>query len=202
MPTEKLFDFLVSQEFYQLIDKTDEFLKIDPKVDGEKDSKVTFFLDRYFRERLSGTKLQNYAKQILDFLSDEEIDNLLNFINENFSNLREKLWQEEITTQEQEEIDTQEIEKIKPVTFEEKTKKYQEIMESLIKKKEKNEEKPKPIEKEFKTITFEPQEIHQPQETFSQEDLSETAIIIKKKKSEDQTKDTDGELDLSKLYYN
>jgi len=199
MPTEKLFDFLVSQEFYQLIDKTDEFLKIDPKVDGEKDSKVTFFLDRYFRERLSGTTLQNYAKQILDFLSDEEIDGLLNFVNENFSNLREKLWQEEITTQEQEEIDTQEIEKIKPVTFEEKAKKYQEIMESLIKKKEENEEKPKPIEKEFKTITFEPQEIHQPKETFSQEDLSETAIIIKKKKSEDQTKDTDGELDLSKL---
>jgi archaellum component FlaF (FlaF/FlaG flagellin family) len=128
MTPEKLLDFLVSTEFYQLIDKTDEFLKIDPKVDGDKDGKITLFLDFYFRERLAGPTLQNYAKQILDFLSDEEIESLLNFIQQNLFELREKLWQEEPKKEEKETQQAPEE------TLEDREKRYIEIMKELIQK--------------------------------------------------------------------
>jgi len=187
MPPKKLLDFLVSPGFYQLIDRTDEFLKIDPKVDGEKDGKVTLFLDYYFRERLSGSTLKIYAKQILDFLSDEEINNLLNFVQQNFFDLREKLWQEEKVLKETEET--------KPETFEEKAKKYQEIMEPLIKRIARPE-KEKAKEKTFKTITFQPEEKHP--EPESPKTLPETAIIIKKTE-EEKPKEGEEVLDLSKL---
>jgi hypothetical protein len=192
MPPEKLLNFLVSKEFYQLIDKADEFLKIDPKLDGEKDGKVTLFLDYYFRERLSSQTLKNYAKQILDFLSDEEIDNLLNFIHQNFFDLRENLWQEEKVLEET----LEETEETKPETFEEKERRYQEIMEPLIKRTEKTE-KGKVEEKTFKTITFQPEEQHP--EPESPETLPETIIIIKKTEEEKPKEGEEEFLDLSKL---
>jgi hypothetical protein len=72
--------------------------------------------------------LQNYAKQILDFLSDEEIENLLNFIQQNLFELREKLWQEEPKKEERE------IQQAPTETLEDREKRYIEIMKELIQK--------------------------------------------------------------------
>jgi hypothetical protein len=205
MPTEKLSKFLASEEFDSLIDKTDEFLKIDLKNETDKDIKVALFLENYFRERLSGSTLKNYAKQILDFLSDEEIDNILNFVQQNFFDLREQLWQEKPAEETMEE--SEKIEEIRPETFEEKEKRYQEIIAPLIKRISKPEEK-KPIEEErIKTITFEPtgrEKVQEPPETIRLEEtaiekLPETTIIIRKKeegKIEEKSEDT---VDLSRL---
>lgn len=162
MPPEKLLNFLVSQEFYQLVDKIDEVLQIDPKIDGEKDGKVTFFLDRYFRRRLSGLALRNYAKNVIDFLSDEERDNLLNFIQQNFFDLREKLWQEELI----EDIEmVKEVLKIKenlPKKLEEAKLKIPQESKQIAEKAEQIleiKERKKPEETDnLKPVTFEEKE--------------------------------------------
>jgi hypothetical protein len=267
MPTEKLLNFLGEKEFMQLIDQTDAFLKIDPNIDNIKDRKVSRFIYKYFRERLSEPTLKNYAKQILDFLSDEEIENLLNFIQQNLFELREKLWQEE------QELNLEEKYSKIEEAFEEKEKRYIELMKTLIQANTpttKNQDKPKlqqdnksldlapqkninntniehieqkqneyqPTtnlqkleesdqtipqtdqrtektqqkiinlkEKNFKTISFEPQEKHSQsanilelkEKTNESNNLPETTIIITKKKDTELPKKEDSALDLSKL---
>jgi hypothetical protein len=160
MPTEKLFKFLTSEEFDSLIDKTDEFLKIDLKNEINKDIKVALFLERYFRERLSEPILQNYAKQILDFLSDEEIENLLNFIQQNLFELREKLWQEEQELNLEEKYSNLEKKYSKiEEAFEEKEKRYIELMKTLIQANTpttKDQGKPK-LQQDNKSLDLAPQ---------------------------------------------
>ena len=201
---EKVRNFIYTDQYFQIIDKLDEVLNIDPN-DMEKDSKVALFVDRYFTERLSGESLREFIKNTLDFISEEEIEKVIDFMTKNFLDLRESLWQEE-EIKETEGALTEE-------TFEEKEKRYLEMMKNLIKSGEvrlqlKKEEKPIIQEKkqeekeEFKTITFTPQKEHlivKEESPTEEVNLPESTIIIKKESTEIQKPADEGTLDLSKL---
>lgn len=208
MENKKLENFLISGEAYSFIDKIDEFLKIDPDKDVEKDMDITDIVYKYFFEKLSGESLVNYLKEKLKWLSEEEIQNLLEFIAKNLSQRREELWQEE---PEEEKTTPEE-------TYEEKEKKYMELMKTMIKKPEpfilKKEKQPEK-ESNIKTITFEPslkeeqkQESKKEENTTlnwqennqkKQDNLPTQTIIIKSKKEEKIKEDNQDIIDLSKL---
>jgi predicted RNA-binding protein YlqC (UPF0109 family) len=199
MENKKLETFLISGEFYDWINKIDEFLKIDPNKDIEKDLNIAIVVYKYFFEKLSGENLINYLKEKINWLSEEKFQELLEFIVKNLSQRREELWQKE----KKEEIE----ESISPEGLEERERRYFELMKTVIKKpetfvikKEKKEEQKFKIEvpettpvSEEKQITIKweeekPQEINLPSET----------IIIRSKKEEKKEKDEDV-IDLSQL---
>lgn len=121
---EKIIEFLISPEFYNdwfllttksfNIESTENFLKFVA---------ILQFLDGWVRENWSATESQSKAKEIMQPVgfSEEEIDKILEFINQNFGLKREELWQE--TPETSEIVDD----------FAEKEKRYIEFMKTLVK---------------------------------------------------------------------
>lgn len=205
--TEKLKKFLISDEFYELADKLDEILNIDPKQDFERDSKVVIFLDTYFREKLAGESLINYIKTNFDWLSEEELNKFLNFIQENLFQKREELWQEEVQEKEP-EIAVEE-------PLEEKEKRYLELIKNIIQPMETKTSTPKTDllekqEEKKKTTIFEPKEIKpkegpiivkwQKKEEEAKPEVPEDTIIIRHKEEKKNNEENTGDvIDLSKI---
>jgi hypothetical protein len=203
MIPEKVRKFAASDEHLAITDSICEFLKI-PEEDYEKTPKVYHLTEDILRyNQTSETPVKELIKKWLDFLNEEEVNNLYQFLEENFLPKVRELWQEEdIIETEMEGVEETEE------TFEEKEKRYIELMKTIIQtpqfqKKEKTaEEKKEKIKEEkeveeYKTITFEPKEEHK-KET-KEESLPETTIVITKKKEEKQPPEGEEFLDLSKL---
>jgi hypothetical protein len=200
---KKALDFLGSEEELKIIETIGNLLKID--WEDEKISKIGYLTEEIIRfNKTSETQVKELIKKWLDFLNEDEVNKLYQFLNENFLPKVRKLWQEEITETEGEKIEDGKIEGEKTEeTFEEKEKKYIELMEKVIqyqqnsKEKSENKEETKKEVEEYKTITFEPKEEHkiEPKE----ESLPETTIVIIKKKEEEKPKEGEEFLDLSKL---
>jgi hypothetical protein len=195
---KKALDFLGSEEELKIIETIGNLLKID--WEDEKISKIGYLTEEIIRfNKTSETQVKELIKKWLDFLNEDEVNKLYQFLNENFLPKVRKLWQEEITETEGEKIESEKTEE----TFEEKEKKYIELMEKVIqyqqnsKEKSENKEETKKEVEEYKTITFEPKEEHkiEPKE----ESLPETTIVIIKKKEEEKPKEGEEFLDLSKL---
>jgi hypothetical protein len=200
---KKALEFLGSEEELKIIETIGNLLKID--WEDEKISKIGYLTEEIIRfNKTSETQVKELIKKWLDFLNEDEVNKLYQFLNENFLPKVRKLWQEEIPETEGEKIEGEktEGEKIEE-TFEEKEKKYIELMKTVIqyqqnsKEKSENKEETKKEVEEYKTITFEPKEEHkiEPKE----ESLPETTIVIIKKKEEEKTKEGEEFLDLSKL---
>jgi hypothetical protein len=199
---KKALEFLGSEEELKIIETIGNLLKID--WEDEKISKIGYLTEEIIRfNKTSETQVKELIKKWLDFLNEDEVNKLYQFLNENFLPKVRKLWQEEIPETEGEKIEGEktEGEKIEE-TFEEKEKKYIELMKTVIqyqqnsKEKSENKEETKKEVEEYKTITFEPKEEHkiEPKE----ESLPETTIVIIKKK-EEEPKEGEEFLDLSKL---
>lgn len=121
---EKIIEFLISPEFYNdwflfttnafNIKSTENFLKFVA---------VLRFLDMWVRENWSDEESFSKAKEIMGFsnFTEEEINKILNFINQNFALKRTELWQEALKTPEI--VDD----------FDEKEKRYLEFMKTLVK---------------------------------------------------------------------
>jgi hypothetical protein len=195
---KKALDFLGSEEELKIIETIGNLLKID--WEDEKISKIGYLTEEIIRfNKTSETQVKELIKKWLDFLNEDEVNKLYQFLNENFLPKVRKLWQEEITETEGEKIESEKTEE----TFEEKEKKYIELMKKVIqyqqnsKEKSENKEETKKEVEEYKTITFEPKEEHkiEPKE----ESLPETTIVIIKKKEEEKPKEGEEFLDLSKL---
>jgi hypothetical protein len=200
---KKALEFLGSEEELKIIETIGNLLKID--WEDKKISKIGYLTEEIIRfNKTSETQVKELIKKWLDFLNEDEVNKLYQFLNENFLPKVRKLWQEEIPETEGEKIEGEktEGEKIEE-TFEEKEKKYIELMKTVIqyqqnsKEKSENKEETKKEVEEYKTITFEPKEEHkiEPKE----ESLPETTIVIIKKKEEEKTKEGEEFLDLSKL---
>jgi len=196
MGKEKIIEFIGSDEHFKLIEELGNFLKIT--WGDERMPKIINLTEDILRyNQTSETPVKELIKKWLDFLNEEEVNNFYQFLNENFLPKVRELWQEEIP-------ETKETEE----TFEEKEKRYIELMKEIIKypqfqKKEKiekeikEEETKKEIE-EHKTITFEPKE--NKKKEIHKESLPEDAVIITKKKEEEKPEKEEEEfLDLSKL---
>ena len=195
---KKALDFLGSEEELKIIETIGNLLKID--WEDEKISKIGYLTEEIIRfNKTSETQVKELIKKWLDFLNEDEVNKLYQFLNENFLPKVRKLWQEEIPETEGEKIEGEKTEE----TFEEKEKRYIELMEKVIqyqqnsKEKSENKEETKKEVEEYKTITFEPKEEHkiEPKE----ESLPETTIVIIKKKEEEKQKEGEEFLDLSKL---
>jgi phosphatidylinositol kinase/protein kinase (PI-3 family) len=193
MGKEKIIEFIGSNEYFKIVEEISNFLKIT--WEDERMSKIINLTDDILRyNQIAETPVKELIKKWLDFLNEEEVNNLYNFLNENFLPKVRELWQEKeiLTTKEETEE-----------TFEEKEKRYIELMKTIIQypqktkeKSEKKEETKKEVE-EYKTITFEPKEEHK-KET-KEESLPETTIVITKKKEEEKPPEGEEFLDLSKL---
>jgi len=195
----KAIQFLASNEHFNIIEQIGNFLQMT--WEDERMSKIFSLTEDIIRyNQTSEIPVKELIKKWLDFLNEDEVNKLYNFLEENFLPKVRELWQEKDTTEEESEETEEE-------SFEEKEKRYIELMKTIIKypqrpKQEKIEEKPQKKEEtkkeveEYKTITFEPKEEHKKE--AEEESLPEDAIVITKKKEE---KPPEGEefLDLSKL---
>jgi len=199
----KALEFLGSDEELKIIEDIRNLLKID--WGNEKASGIFSLTENILRyNQTSETSIKELIKKWLDFLNEDEINNLYQFLAENFLPKVRELWQEEDKKNEEDE-ENEEIQKNKEVqknkeSFEEKEKKYIELMKNIVQPPQSQKEKPKEEKKEaeeYKTITFEPKEEHE--EKILTESLPKDAIIITKKKEDEQKKEGEEFLDLSKL---
>jgi hypothetical protein len=201
MGKEKIIEFIGSDEFFRIVEEIGSFLKIT--WENERISKIINLTEDILRyDQTSETPVKELIKKWLDFLTEDEVSNLYNFLKENFLSKVRELWQEDDVIEEKSEKEGTEE------TFEEKEKRYIELMKTIIqypqKPKEKLEKKEE-IKKEedkketevYKTITFEPKE--ERQKETKEESLPETTIVITKKKEEEKPLEGEEFLDLSKL---
>jgi ABC-type glycerol-3-phosphate transport system substrate-binding protein len=195
----KAIQFLASNEHFNIIEQIGNFLQMT--WEDERMSKIFSLTEDIIRyNQTSETPVKELIKKWLDFLNEEEVNKLYNFLEENFLPKVRELWQEEDITEEESEETEEE-------SFEERAKRYIELMQTIIKypqrpKQEKVEEKPKKKEEtkkeaeEYKTITFQPQQEHKKE--AEEESLPEDVIVITKKK-EEKTPEGEEFLDLSRL---
>jgi len=199
MAEKHILQFIASDEHLNLIKEICDLFQIS--WGDQKMGQIFHLTEDILRyNQTSETPVKELIKKWLDFLNEEEVNKLYNFLEENFLPKVRELWQEEDITEEESEETEEE-------SFEERAKRYIELMQTIIKypqrpKQEKIEEKPQKKEEtkkeaeEYKTITFQPQQEHK-KET-EEESLPEDAIVITRKKEE---KPPQGEefLDLSRL---
>jgi hypothetical protein len=202
----KAIKFLGSDEELKIIEEIRNLLGID--WENEKAPPIFSLTEDIIRyNQTAEPQVKELIKKWLDFLNEDEVNNLYQFLEENFLPKVRELWQEKDITEEESEENEENEENEKPQeaeeTFEEKEKRYIELMEKIIQYQQNSEEKPEKKEEtkkeveEYKTITFEPKEEHkiEPKE----ESLPETTIVIIKKKEEEKPKEGEEFLDLSKL---
>jgi|GEM_PF-5305885 len=193
MAEKKALEFLGSEEELKIIETIGNLLKIG--WEDEKISKIGYLTEEIIRfNKTSEAQVKELIKKWLDFLNEDEINNLYQFLAENFLPKVKELWQEE-EKPEEESVERAVIEE----TFEEKEKRYLEMMKNLV---QPIKEKTNPVEtkteedtEEFKTISYQPQKEEQKPST---ENLPENTIVITKKKEAEQ-KGEDKLLDISNL---
>jgi hypothetical protein len=193
MTEEKALEFLGSEEELKIIETIGNLLKIG--WEDEKISKIGYLTEEIIRfNKTSETQVKETIKKWLDFLNEDEINNLYQFLTENFLPKVRELWQEE-EKPEEESVEKAVIEE----TFEEKEKRYLEMMKNLVQpiKEETDtvETKTEEDTEEFKTISYQPQKEEQKPST---ENLPENTIVITKKKEEEQKRENEA-LDISNL---
>jgi hypothetical protein len=204
MASTKAIEFIGSSEYFEIIKKIGDLFNI---IWGDKRMpKIIALINNILRyNQTSETSVKELIKKWLNFLQEEEVNKLYQFLEENFLPKVRELWQEEDVIEEESE----------EKSFEEREKRYIELMETIIQypqrpKQEKIDEKPKKKEKEetkeevkeYKTITFEPQQEYKKEiseKSKPQESLPETIIIITKKKEEEKPPEGEEFLDLSRL---
>lgn len=190
---EKIIEFLISPEFYNdwFLFVAEAFnIKSTEDNDFFKFVSILQFLDGWVRGNWSNEESQVKAKEIMQPVgfSEEEINKILDFINQNFALKREELWREASKTPET--IDD----------FGEKEKRYIEFMKTLVKYHEVTKpytEVPTSLQESFAPSenenTLSPQE-----ELFLKSDKEEKIEDIQPK-IEDETKLKPAEADIATI---
>jgi hypothetical protein len=202
------YEFLSSNEFYEILEKIEEVLNIDFINERDKSLSLTFLIDYYFRNNISVEEFKELLNQEPKILNEEEINFLIDFINQNLEPIKIKLFKNL-------GISTKPKPTFQPViqTFEEKARKYEEIMSAAIKPpitKEKTEIKTETeIQKEnTEKTTLQQENIEVKKEnisTFQEEKKQENILIEEDKKVEEILKpqiDLSQQIDLSEISKN
>jgi hypothetical protein len=224
----KAIKFLGSDEELKIIEEIRNLLGID--WENEKAPPIFSLTEDIIRyNQTAEPQVKELIKKWLDFLNEEEVNNLYQFLEENLLPKVRELWQQDdIDDDEKEEMSEEEQEE----SFDEKEKRYIQLMQTIIEHPEllKNQktkqkilnisteninsesikkEEPQKQEvknEEYKTITFQPEKEHKEavilknQTTNISENLPDETIVIIKKKDEDKNQDDEDKLlDLSKL---
>jgi hypothetical protein len=191
MASTKAIEFIGSKEYFEIIKNVGELFNIN--WGDKRMPRIIALVNNIVRyNQTSETPVKELIKKWLNFLNEEEMNNLYQFLAVNFLPKVKELWQEEEISESEGEGEE---------TFEEKERRYLELMKTIIQypqkpkeEQERKEETKKEFE-EYRTITFEPKEEHKKE---TEESLPETTIVITKKKEEEKPKE-EGLLDLSKL---
>lgn len=155
---KELLEYFFSEEFQSIVNQIDALLGIDPNNpdDYDKDGSIFYFLVNWFKNRLEGENAKIFAKEVLNFLSEEEINKLFDFINQNLLSKREEVLQkiQQIVFERKSEEKEFE-EEVKEESFEEKERKYIEIMQEILnlkKASDKNKPEQKEVDERIKTF--------------------------------------------------
>jgi len=175
------YEFLASDEFYKILDEIEKILKIDFIENQEKSLSVTYLIDKYFRNNFSIQELANLFNQEPKILTEEEIDILKEFISQNLEPIKIKLFKNLPISFK----NIQPISQSKPQSFEEKAKKYEEIMSSVVKpsistlKKEESKKEAEPSK--IVVIASDKEKIKEEKETLKKEETFQTPIQTNEK---------------------
>jgi RNA binding exosome subunit len=94
MAEKKALEFLGSEEELKIIETIGNLLKIG--WEDEKISKIGYLTEEIIRfNKTSEAQVKEVIKKWLDFLNEGEINNLYQFLAENFLPKVKELWQEE-----------------------------------------------------------------------------------------------------------
>lgn len=192
IPT-KVINFLGSQDYDKLGEDLANFLGFT--WGDEKMPRLLVFMNEVLKENRKEDGLKASAQKWLDFLEETKRNEFLDYFEKNWRAKIEELWQEE-------PIKEEEVEE----TFEEREKRYLELMQEILKIEKPKKEEIKLTEEKKKVITLEPEEIEEKREisinwqsTKEESVLPEGTIIIKKKEEEEKPEDGEKLLDLSNL---
>lgn len=212
MIPNKVFNFISSEEYFNLINDLLKFLKLSNEDDNSP--KVVNFVNEVLRENKNSEETRKIAPEILDFLNDQSREDFLNYFEANYRKKINELWVESLEDKEVKIADEGSVvakekgdKKATEESYEEKEKRYLELMRNIFNLepsppkteiKEEIEEEPKKI------ITFEGEEgvsINWPTKEEKKEpdlsDITDETIVIRKEEKEKPT--TDDFLDLSNL---
>lgn len=139
--------YIFSQEFFQMADQVSALVGVNPRdpQDYEKDGALFNILAKWFEEKLSDEELKGLAQRDLGFLSEEEINKVVDFIIQNFSGKREEVWQQ-IKTMLPETEEELEMKSLAEESYEEKSRRYLSMMQDILKLKKGFGEEIKPAE--------------------------------------------------------
>ncbi len=189
MIPQKVTNFFLSQDYDRFIEDIASFLGLT--WEGENMSRLIAFINDLLKTNKKGDNFKESAKNWLNFLEESKLNEFLDYFEKKWRGKIDELWQEEVVTKTEEvgaKINEEE-------TFEEKEKRYLELMKEILKAEEKDKDTQSP-EKKI-TISWQPiKEISPPPPPSS---LSEGTIIIRKKKAEEKSEEDKNLLDLSNL---
>lgn len=194
MISEKISDFIKSEDYNKLVEDLSSFLGFtwgDTRM-----AKLLIFVNEVLKENLKKDSLKASAQKWLDFLEETKRNEFLDYFEKNWRTVIEKLWQEESLKDEENEE-----------TFEEREKRYLELMKEIINLPTKETKETQSKEKK-KVITFETKEVSPKKEVLinwqlqkeKDIELPEGTIIIKKKEEKRKIdEEREDFLDLSNL---
>lgn len=200
MTPAKVIQFLGGQGYDKLAEDLANFLGFT--WGDKKMPKLLAFINEVLKENRKGDSLKASAQKWLDFLEETKRQEFLDYFEKNWLTKIDELWREE--SDEVKEIEEpDEVEE----TFEEREKRYLELMKEIVKFGPKKTEEIQPEEEKKKIISFEANEITPKKEMLvswqsqkeEETELPEGTIIIKKKEEEQKIEKKEDLLDLSNL---
>lgn len=212
MIPDKVFNFISSEEYFNLINDLLKFLKLSNEDDNSP--KVVNFVNEVLRENKNSEEARKIAPEILDFLNDQSREDFLNYFEANYRKKINELWVESLEDKEVKIADEGSVvdkekgdKKATEESYEEREKRYLELMRNIFNLEPsppKTEIKEEIEEESKKIITFEGEEgvfINWPTKEEKKEpdlsDITDEIIVIRKEEKEKPT--TDDFLDLSNL---
>ena len=204
MPSAKAIEFIGSNEYFEIIKNVGDLFDIN--WGDKRMPRIIALVNGILRDnQTSENQVKELIKKWLDFLNEDEVNKLYQFLEENFLPKVRQLWQEEVSEEKTEDKPEEEA-------FEEREKRYVELMKVILpqrverepKEEEEIKEAPQKTEEvKYKTLSFEPEEelpaIPPKKEVTEEETLEDNIVIISKKKEEPEEKGGEEVLDLSKL---
>ncbi len=206
MIPEKVINFIGTEDYDKILEELANFLGFD--WSDQKMPLLISWFNEVLRANKQGDDLKNFTKELLSFLDEEKLNQFLNYFEEKYRQKLDELWQEEF-------IEETKLTEEPEETFEEKEKRYLELMKQILKKQEEptpfffeEDQHPEPIvekESEKITISFSPEETLKipstPKLDKQELELPENTVIVRKgeEKSKEKSEEEGNLLDLSHL---
>ncbi len=206
-PLEVL-DFVGSEEEFQMIKDIGNFIGVTGLEDERMINVSNLVYDLVVYKKL-GSELKETIKNHLNFLDEEKINALESYLQEKYQSFIEDIWKKaELKEKKEEKIEenrsavwanVEKIEQTKEETFEEKEKRYIEMMNKVMGVETKEEAKEERLVTAPSVLKEAKEVIVTWKETEKPEELPEGTIVIKKKEEERKVEKKEDLLDLSNL---